>query len=117
MILGAVAALVAAGSALAIVRPGDLGGEDTVAPAETTSTTAGADLTTTTTVEVTATTLPGAETTTTIAGSGLSVSGPASGGSDGTAETGGESMLGAGLGLLGLGLVLRRAVRVSPSAE
>ncbi len=60
----------------------------------------------------TSTTLPGEATTTTVAGSGLNVSGPASGGSDGTAETGGESMLAPGLGLLGLGLVLRRASRV-----
>ncbi len=106
---------------LAVAQPGDIGGQDTAAPAETTSTTAGSDLTTSTTVAVTTTisptttTLPASETTTTIGGSGLNVSGPASGGTDGTAKTGGESMLGAGLGLLGLGLALRRATRLSAS--
>jgi hypothetical protein len=51
---------------------------------------------------------------TTIAGSGLSVSGSASGGSDGVANTGGESMIGAGMGLMVLGLLARRAARVGP---
>lgn len=105
-----------AGSALALVQPGDLGDDDTAQPAEsTTTTTAPTDLTTSSTVAVTTTSAPSVETTTTIAGSGLGVSDPPSGGADGTAVTGGESMIGLGMALLGLGLLLRRALRLQPA--
>jgi hypothetical protein len=103
---------------LAVVQPGDLGDEETAGPAqETTTTTTEADLTTTTTIAV-STTEPsttettaggGATTTTTAPGSGLGEDTPPSGGTDGVADTGGESMLGAGMALGALGLLLRRA--------
>jgi hypothetical protein len=105
--------LFAVGGALAIAQPGDLDDEDeTAAPAqETTTTTAGTDLTTTTTIAVTPT-VPG-ETTTTMSGSGLGEGTPPSGGTDGVANTGAESMLGAGMALGALGLLLRRATRAA----
>lgn len=105
------------------MQPGDLDGDDiasneAAAQVTTTSTTvetergesavdAGAQATTTTTVP-TATTAPPAETTTTVAGSGLGVATSPTGGTDGIAETGMESMLGPGLVLLALGLAGRR---------
>ncbi|MGH9274232.1 MAG: hypothetical protein ACRDZU_06255 [Acidimicrobiales bacterium] len=67
-------------------------------------------MTTTTTVAVTD---PGAATTTTTGGSGLGVGTPPSGGSNGIADTGGESMIGAGMALGALGLLLRRATRTT----
>jgi hypothetical protein len=100
------------GGAIAIAQPGDLGREDSAAPAQaTTTSTTGA---TTTTIAIT-TTLPDDETIATVAGSGLSVSGAASGGSNGVAKTGGESLIVPGMGLLGLGLLVRRATRVRPT--
>ncbi|MFZ6003865.1 MAG: hypothetical protein ACOYXM_08005 [Actinomycetota bacterium] len=105
-----------AGSALAIVQPGDLGDEDSAQPAESTTTTSPpTDLTTSSTIAVTTTSAPSGETTTTIAGSGLGVSEPPSGGADGAAGTGGESMIGLGMALLGLGLLLRRGLRLQPA--
>jgi hypothetical protein len=119
-----VAALLVVGGGLAIAQTGDLGGEDAAAPAQettssTTSTTA-ADGTTTTTVAVTTTAAPpttfGADAPApTVAGSGLNVAGSPSGGSDGIADTGGESMIGAGMALGALGLALRRVSRVRPA--
>jgi hypothetical protein len=46
-----------------------------------------------------------------VAGSGLGQGGVPNGGSDGVANTGGESMIGAGMALAALGLLLRRAAR------
>ena len=46
-----------------------------------------------------------------MAGSGLGQGGTPNGGSDGVADTGGESMIGAGMALGALGLILRRAAR------
>ncbi|MEX2293755.1 MAG: hypothetical protein WD691_08200 [Acidimicrobiales bacterium] len=99
LILGAASLLFAVGVIVAIAQPGDLGDDDTAAPVVTT--------TTTMPVAVTTTSVP-VEVTTTIPGSGLSVDGSASGGQDGTGDTGAASMLAPGLALLGLGLVLRR---------
>ena len=62
---------------------------------------------TTTTVEVGSAGEPGA-TTTTLAGSGIGGGGTPSGGADGIADTGHESMLGAGIALAAVGLLLRR---------
>ncbi len=128
--LAAAAALFATGSALAIVQPGDIGDDESAAPAATTTsttspstTTTEAALTTTTTVVVTTTTAaPGStsttsgggetsSTTTTVAGSGLGEGSAPNGGSRGVANTGGESMIGAGMAVAALGLLLRRAVR------
>jgi hypothetical protein len=127
--LGAAAALVATGTALAVVQPGDLG-DETAAPAqETTTTTVSPDLTTTTTIAVTTTTtadsttsttagggattttIAGGTTTTTLGGSGIGQGGTPNGGADGVADTGGESMIGAGMALGAIGLLLRRAAR------
>lgn len=95
---------------LAIAQPGNLSDDDSAAPAvhttTTTSTTSTAPVVTTT-----STTLVPSVTTTTIAGSGLNTPGQPSGGSDGTSETGGESWLGVGLVLLGLGMALRKVAR------
>ncbi len=95
------------GVILAIAQPGGLGDDDD------TTDRALAPTTTSVPADLTTTTLP-IDVTTTIAGSGLNVNGPASGGQDGTGDTGAESLLGPGLALLGLGLVLRR---VRHSAE
>ncbi|MGQ0830248.1 MAG: hypothetical protein ACT4OV_01070 [Microthrixaceae bacterium] len=108
LVLSAAALLFAVGSALAIARPGDLGGRDSAAPAAATSTTS---TTTSTTVPATTTSTMGDAPTPAIEGSGLGTSTPPTGGVDGVAQTGMESMLGVGLGLLGLGLGLRRVVR------
>jgi hypothetical protein len=128
LIRGAAAILGGAGGALAIAQPGDLGGDESAAPSQETTTTVkdttSTVLTTTTAApETTVTSVPASsgasttvpsstdETTTTVAGSGLSVTGPASGGTNGMANTGGDSMVGPGLGLLGLGLLVRQASR------
>jgi hypothetical protein len=111
--------LLAAGAVVAITQPGDLGDQDTAASVrETTTSTTETEPATTTTAEAptaapttTSTVAGDGTTTTTIAGSGLGTASPPSGGSDGIADTGGESMIGAGLGLLALGLLLRRAAR------
>jgi hypothetical protein len=60
-------------------------------------------------VPTTDTTVDGGATSTTAPGSGLGVDTPPSGGTDGIANTGGESMIGAGMALGALGLLLRRA--------
>ena len=104
--------LFAAGGVLAIAQPGDLGddSDDTAASAqETTTTTAGTDLDHHHDHRRHPT-VPG-ETTTTMSGSGLGDGTPPSGGSDGVADTGGESMIGAGIALGALGLLVRRATR------
>lgn len=106
LLLIAASLLFAVGVIVAIAQPGDLGDEDDTAATAVTTTTMQVDVTTTVPPEMT-TTVP-AEVTTTIPGSGLGVDGPATGGQDGTGDTGAESMLGPGLALLGLGLVLRR---------
>lgn len=107
------------------MQPGDLDGDDISSNEEaaqvttTTSTTvetergqstadAGAQATTTTAAPTATTAPPPAETTTTVAGSGLGVTTSPTGGTDGIAETGMESMLGPGLVLLALGLAGRR---------
>ena len=56
---------------------------------------------------------PGEVTTTTAGGSGLGEGTPPTGGTDGVANTGAESMLGAGMALGALGLLLRRATRAA----
>ncbi len=61
------------------------------------------------------TTMPGEATTTTLGGSGLGDPTAPSGGSNGIADTGMESLLGPGLALGALGLALRRAGRVRPA--
>jgi hypothetical protein len=142
-VLGAAAVLLTVGVALALVRPGDLAQEDTAAPPaqETTSTetteapgttaapdssaapdvtepaVAPADTTATTTPPPVPTTTAPTTTAppTSVAGSGIGVSTPPTGGSDGIAETGGESMLGAGLALAAAGLVLRRVGVQTPA--
>ena len=130
LVLGAAAVLVVVGAALAVIQPGDLSEEDTAAPAQaTTSTTEGggrpddtaapATSETTTTAVTPTTPAPSTETTApadppaSVAGSGLNVGAPPTGGSDGVADTGGESMLGIGLALAAAGIVLRRAARPS----
>ena len=108
--------VLAAGAAVAVVQPGDLGDEESASSTQETTTTVVDGTTTSTTVAVTTTVAPtttvevagGAATTTTIGGSGLGVAEPPSGGSDGVADTGGESMLGPGMALAALGLALRR---------
>ncbi len=117
--------LLAAGGALAVVQPGDLGDSGSVASSapttEATTTTESSTTTTesstTTTVApdaspaedgVTTTTTARGETAPTVAGSGMAGGGTPTGGTDGIAETGHESMLGAGLALGALGLALRR---------
>jgi hypothetical protein len=109
LVLGAAALLVVVGSALALARPGDLGDHKSAAPAASTSTTAAT--TTSTTVPPTTTSTPVDEPAPAVEGSGLGASTAPTGGVDGVAKTGGESMLGVGLGLLGLGLGLRRVLR------
>jgi hypothetical protein len=125
LILGAAATLLVVGGALAVAQPGDLGSDQADRAAEETTTTSSpATSTTVSTSTTTSTTAPGpattatteapgdavapTTTTTTIAGSGLGQSGAPSGGTDGIANTGGESMLGAGLAVGALGLLLRR---------
>jgi hypothetical protein len=115
--------LLGAGGVLAVVQPGDLGDSDSVASsAPTTESTAAAESTTTTVVvttttavtdaspadSATPTTITRGETAPTVAGSGIAGGGTPTGGTDGIAETGRESMLGAGLALGALGLALRR---------
>jgi hypothetical protein len=123
LILGAAALLLAAGGALAIAQPGDLGDEEVASnevAAQETTTTEAEDETSTTDASgsdaplaTTTTTAGDVDTTsTTISGSGLSATTPPTGGADGIADTGAESLLGPGLGLLALGLAGRRfAVR------
>jgi hypothetical protein len=126
--LAAVALLLAAGAVLAVAQPGNLGGDDNAAPTTTavgpgTTTTAGPGTTTTTegtttTTEGTTTTTEGTTTTTegsttTTEGSTTTTEGSTTttvdvGGDDGMADTGGESMIGAGMGLAALALALRR---------
>jgi hypothetical protein len=130
-----------AGTVVAIVQPGDLGKDDVASgPTATSSTTSTTEAPTTTAGVTTlpsnvSTTIPGSgsttvttspsttaapsttattigATTSTTAGSGLGVGGAGTPNPDGsTAQTGGESMLGLGMGLLGLSLVARRAMR------
>jgi hypothetical protein len=140
-VLGAAAVLLTVGVALALLRPGDLAQEDTAAPPveETTSTetteapgttaapdsSAAPDVTEPAVAPADTTTTPPPAPTTTaptttapptsVAGSGIGVSTPPTGGSDGIAETGGESMLGAGLALAAAGLVLRRVGLQTPA--
>lgn len=123
LILGAAATLLVVGGALAVAQPGDLGSDQADRAAEETTTTSSPATSTTVSPSTTSTTAPepsttapteapaaaGAPTTTTtIAGSGLGQPGAPSGGTDGIANTGGESMLGAGLAIGALGLLLRR---------
>ena len=96
------------GVIVAIAQPGDLGGDDDTAAPVVTTTTLPVEATTT------VPTVP-TEVTTSIPGSGLGVDGPATGGQDGTGDTGAESMLGPGLALLGLGLVLRHLRQAAAS--
>ena len=96
-------------------------GTSTTAGDPTTSTTAGEGSPTTVDPagQPTDTTVPGGgsvgagdpgegTTTSTIGGSGIAGGGTPTGGVDGIADTGHESLLGAGLGLAALGLALRR---------
>jgi hypothetical protein len=123
LILGAAATLLVVGGSLAVAQPGDLGSDQADRAAEETTTTSSPATSTTVSTSTTSTTAPGPATTattedpagavtptttTTIAGSGLGQSGAPSGGTDGIANTGGESMLGAGLAVGALGLLLRR---------
>jgi hypothetical protein len=130
LILGASAIVFAASTTLAIVQPGDLGDDD-VASSDTTSTTSSTTTSTTstttssTTSTTAATSTSGttgttattsttvAPTTSTSAGSGMGATdaGQVRGDDEGIADTGIESMLGPGLGLLGAALLVRRATR------
>ena len=91
-----------------------VGGTATTATTvDTTATTVGTTATTATTVGSTATTATttGGTTSTTV-GSGLGAGGNGTTNPDGTiSDTGGESWIGLGLALFGLGLVLRRTSR------
>jgi hypothetical protein len=134
--LGASVLLFGVGTTVAIVQPGDLGDEDvasdtttstssttTTTIADTTSTTSSAVATTvpgsTTTAPtgVTSTTIAGtsttlAATTSTTVGSGLGAEGSGNVNPDGSvADTGMESQLPLGLGLVGLALAARRLLR------
>ena len=136
LLLGAAAVVFAAGTVLAIAQPGDLGDDDVSTAQEATTTTStvaatttttelatttsladdGTTLTTTTalptTTTVASTTTSGAASTTTTIASGLGVGGNGSVNPDGViSDTGGESWIGVGLALLGLGLVTRRLTR------
>ena len=123
-LLGVSAAVLVAGVALAVAKPGELGDEEagTAAPGDSTTTTASTLPTSATTGGTVTVTVPPvtspttarsggviSTTSTTVAG-GLGGTG-APRAEDGSANTGAESLLGPGMALLAAGGALRSALR------
>jgi hypothetical protein len=119
--LGAIAALAVLllGVAVAIGQPGNLGddGDDSAAPATTTTEATVAETTTSTTVAPTTSTTTsvgtgssgsGGATTTTTPGSGLGATGSGSAGRRNLANTGGEDLLLPAMGLFAVAYATRR---------
>lgn len=108
--MSALVALLFAGGLVGLATVDSDDGDDAALTTVTSSTTTSTSALLTTSSAPSTTSLP--LPTTTVAGSGLGTGGtPVVSGSEQTAETGAESLLWPGLGLLGLGLAFRRLRR------